>query len=185
MEEEILSETRERMEKVLEFLRGELAVIRVGRPSPSLVENILVEAYETKLRVLELATILIQEPNQILIKPFDPSNLENIRKAILKANLGLNPVIDEEVIRITIPPLTGEQREAMVKVVGQKMEGARIMVRQIRAEIMKKIERSFEESKISEDEKFRLRKKVQEIVEEFNKRIEEISEAKKKELRGE
>lgn len=185
MEEVLVEETRRKMTKVLEFLKEDLATVRVGRATPSLVENISVSVYGTKMRIVELATILVSTPNQIVLKPFDPANLEEIRKAIFQADLGLNPVVDGEVIRINIPPLTRERREAMVKVVGQKIEGARIMIRQIRGEVIRQIARKFVAKEISEDEQFRLKDKIQEVVREFNQKIEEMGEGKKREILGE
>jgi len=184
MEENLLLETRSRMAKVLEMLKQDLATLRIGRASSSLVENVLVLAYGTRMRVLELAYISTPEPNQILIKPYDISNIENIRKAIFEANLGLNPVADGELLRITIPPLTSERREELVKLIGQRLEGARISIRQKRLEAMKQIDQAFEEKQLSEDEKFGLREKVQDIVDEFNEKIEEMGKTKEQELMG-
>lgn len=176
-------ETRKKTEKVLDLLKQELATVQVGRASPSLVENVLVNAYGTKMRVLELAYITAPEPSQIVIKPYDISNVANIRKAILGANLGLNPVVDGEMIRIAIPPLTSERREELVRLVGQRLEGARISTRQIRQEAMKQIDQAFGAKQLSEDDKFRLRGEVQKIVEEFNEKIEEIGRSKEEELK--
>ena len=170
------------MEKVLDILKQDLATVRVGRVSSSLVENVLVDAYGTKMRILEIALITTPEPNQIVIKPYDISNIESIRKAILEANLGLTPLADGELVRIVVPPLTSERREELVKLISQRLEGARISIRQVRKDFMGKIERAFEEKQLSEDEKFRLRKRVQEIVDEFNAKIEEIGSKKEQEL---
>lgn len=182
MEKELLSETKEKMGKVLDFLKQEWAAVRVGRASPSLVENVKVLAYGAKMRVLELAYISTPEPNQILIKPYDVSNAENIRKAIFEANLGLNPVAKGELIRIAVSPLTAERREELVKLINQRLEGARISIRQIRQEAMKQIDQAFEEKQLSEDQKFRLREKVQEIVDEFNEKVENLGKSKEQEL---
>lgn len=179
---ELLAETKEKMEKALELLTNELATVRVGRASSSLVENILVEAYGTRMRILELALISTPELNQILIKSYDPGNAEAIKRAVLEANLGLNPVVDAEFIRITIPPLTTERREEMVRLIGQRLEGARISIRQIRQEAMKKVDQDFEAKELSEDEKFRLRGEIQKIVDEVNERIEDLGKAKEQEL---
>lgn len=182
VEKELLVETKEKMEKTLELLREELATVRVGRASPSLVENFLVEAYGTKMRILELALISAPEPHQILIKAYDPANVEKISRAISEANLGLHPVVDGEFVRITIPPLTTERREEMVKLINQRLEGTRISIRQVRQEAMKEIDQSFEEKHLSEDEKFRLRGEIQEIVDDFNERVEELGKAKEQDL---
>jgi ribosome recycling factor len=182
MEKELLSETRQEMEEVIGLLKEDLATVRTGRASPSLVEEIKVEAYQVKMRLLELAHISVPEPTQILIKPYDPGNIGPIKKAISEANIGLNPIIDGDVIFVSIPPLTEERREELIKVVGHKLEGARILIRQARQETMEKIEGAFEEKEISEDERFRLKDQVQNIVDEFNGQIEELGEGKKKDL---
>lgn len=184
MEEEILSETRKRMGKVLDLLKQDLATVRVGRASSSLVENVLVDVYGTRMRIMELAFISASEPSQIVIKPYDVSNVDSIRKAILGANLGLNAVVDGELVRIAIPPLTSERREELVVLINKKLEGAKISIRQIRQEAMKKVDQVFEEKQLSEDEKFRLREEVQKTVDEFNEKIENLGKAKEKELRG-
>lgn len=181
-EKELLAKTREKMDKTLELLKNELATLRVGRASSSLVENILVEAYGTKMRILELALISSPEPNRILIKAYDPGNVEPISRAILGANLGFSPVVDAEFIRITIPPLTTERREEMVKLIGQRLEGSRISIRQIRQEAMKEIDQDFEAKQFSEDEKFRFRGEIQKTVEEVNEKVENLGKAKEQEL---
>lgn len=184
MEKELLSDVRERMEKVLDLLRKDLSTVRVGRASSSLVENVLVDVYGTRMRIMELAFISASEPSQIIIKPYDVSNVDSIRKAILGANLGLNAVVDGELVRIAIPPLTSERREELVRLISQKLEGAKISIRQIRQEAMKKVDQVFEEKQLSEDEKFRLREEVQKTVDEFNEKIENLGKAKEEELRG-
>lgn len=184
MNKEWFSETRTRMEKVIEMLRDGLATVRVGRASSSFVENVLVEVYGTRMRIMELALINTPEPNQIVIKPYDVSNVDSIKKAILQANLGFNAVVDGELVRITIPPLTSERREELVKLIGQKLEGARISIRQVRQEAMKNIDQKFEEKEFSEDEKFRLREEVQKTVDEFNEKIENLGKAKEEELKS-
>lgn len=182
MDKELFSTLSQRMEEIIELLRSDLSTVRTGRASPALVEDIKVEAYQVKMRLLELAYITVPEPHQILVKPYDPGNTGNIKKAILEANLALNPIIDGDVIYINIPSLTEERRKELNKVVGQKLEGARILVRQARQEAMEKIEKVLEEKEISEDERFRLREQVQKVVDEFNERIEELGEKKRKDL---
>jgi ribosome recycling factor len=182
MEKELLFETRQKMEEVVGLLKDDLSTIRTGRASPSLVEDIKVEAYQVRVRLLELAHITVPEPTQISIRPYDPGNTGSIKKAILEANIGLNPIIDGDVIFVSIPPLTEERREEFIKAVNQKLEGARILIRQARQETMEKIEKAFEEKKISEDERFRLKDQVQDIVDKFNGQVEGLGEGKKKDL---
>lgn len=178
-----MEDVRQKMEKVLEILRQDLVNLKVGRATPALVEQIQVDAYETKMPLVELATITAPEPNQLLITPFDQTIIKNIEKALaLDRDLGLSPVVDGEVIRLTIPPLNEERRRELVKLLGQKLESARIMIRQIRQGKMQEIRGAFENKEISEDEKFRKEKELQDITDEFNQKIAEIGRQKEQQL---
>ena len=129
-----MDEVQQKMTKALEILRQDLVNLKVGRATPALVEQIQVEAYESKMPLVELATITSPEANQLLITPFDQTIIRNIEKALaLDRDLGLSPVIDGEVVRLTIPPLNEERRRELVKLLKQKLEAARIMIRQIRS----------------------------------------------------
>lgn len=178
-----MDEVRQKMEKVLDLLHQELVSLKVGRATPALVEQIQVEAYETKMPLVELATIASPESNQLLITPFDQAVIRNIEKALsLDRDLGLNPVVDGETIRLTIPPLSEERRKELVKVLGQKLESGRVMIRQVRQDKMQEIRSAFEKKEISEDEKFRREKELQEITNEFNQKIAEIGKQKEDQL---
>ncbi len=178
-----MDEVRQKMEKVLDLLRQELVSLKVGRATPALVEQIQVEAYETKMPLVELATIASPESNQLLITPFDQAITRNIEKALsLDRDLGLNPVVDGEAIRLVIPPLNEERRKELVKVLGQKLESGRVMIRQVRQDKMQEIRSAFENKEISEDEKFRREKELQEITNEFNQKIAEIGKQKEDQL---
>jgi ribosome recycling factor len=180
-----LDEVKQKMEKVIEFLKSEIATIRTGIASPAMIEGVLVEAYEgmPKMKLLELATISTPEPKQLMIKPFDQTILKKIEKAIYDAkDLRLTPVVDGEVIRITIPPMTAERREEFVKVLGQRLEAGRVAIRQARHEMMIEIKQASEASELNEDEKFNLERDLQGLTDEMMKRIEEIGKAKEKEI---
>lgn len=178
-----MDEVREKMEKALEILRQDLVNLKVGRTTPALVEQVQIDAYETKMPLVELATITSPEPNQLLITPFDQAIIKNIEKALaLDRDLGLSPVIDSEVIRLTIPPLNEERRRELVKLLKQKLEAARIMVRQIRQGKMHEIRDAFENKEISEDEKFRREKELQDLTDEFNQKIADMGRQKEKQL---
>ena len=171
------------MEKALEILRQDLVNLKVGRATPALVEQIQVDAYEAKMPLVELATITSPEPNQLLITPFDQTIIKDIEKALaLDRDLGLSPVIDGEVVRLTIPPLSEERRKELVKLLRQKLESARIVIRQIRQDKMREIRGAFENKEISEDEKFRRGKELQDITDEFNQKISELGHQKEKQL---
>lgn len=178
-----MDEVRQKMEKALEILRQDLVNLKVGRATPALVEQIQVDAYETKMPLVELATITSPEPNQLLIAPFDQTIIKDIEKALaLDRDLGLSPVVDGEVVRLTIPPLNEERRRELVKLLGQKLEAARIMIRQIRQTKMQEIRGAFENKEISEDEKFRREKELQDLTDEFNQKIAEIGRQKEEQL---
>jgi ribosome recycling factor len=180
-----LDDVKMRMDKVLEFLRGELQTIRTGTASPAMVENVLVEAYEgtPKMRLQELATISVPEPRQLLIKPFDQTILRKIEKAIYEAaELRLTPVVEADFIRITIPSMTQERREEFVKVLHQRLETGRVAIRQVRHDKMIDIKKAAEAGELTEDVRFKLEGDLQAMTDEMIKRMEEIGTAKEKEI---
>ena len=172
------------MQQVVNLIVSDVGSIRTGRATPSLVEDVTVNVYggQQKLKVQELATISAPDTQTILIDPWDKSIIGEIRQGIMAANIGMNPSMDGEVIRISLPPLTTEDREKYVKLLSTKLENARIMIRQIRGDVMHDIKKLFEEKELSEDEKFAQEKKLQEITDEFVGKINDIGEKKKQEL---
>lgn len=175
---------RTKMQQAVDLVLADAGGIRTGRATPSLVEDIIIDAYggTQRLKVKELATISAPDVETIVLDPWDKSIIGDIRKGIILANIGLNPSIDGEIIRISFPPLTTEDREKYVKLLSTKLENGRVMVRQLRGEAMREIRESFEKKEISEDEKFDLEKKIQEITDEHTGKIEEIGNKKKEEL---
>ena len=135
-----------------------------------------------RLKILELASISAPDPTQLVINPWDKSIIGDIKKGILEANIGLNPNIDGEIIRLIVPSMTTEDREKYVKLLSGKLENGRVMVRQVRAEEMHEIKKKFEAKEMTEDEKFGAEKKLQEITDQFVAKIEEMGEKKKTEL---
>lgn len=178
-----MDDVRQKMERALEMLRQELVGLKIGRATPALVEQIQIEAYDTRMPLVELATISSPEPNQLLITPFDKTIIKNIERTLaLDRDLGLSPVVEGDFIRLIIPPLSEERRKELVKVLSQKLEAGRIMIRQIRQDKMQEIRRAFESKEISEDEKFQKEKQLQEITDEFNQKIEEMGKQKEAQL---
>ena len=175
---------RAKMDQVLTLVKTDISSIRTGRATPALVENIIVPAYggTSRMRILELATISATDPQTLTIEPWDKSIIGDIRKGILEANVGLNPSMDETKIRISLPPLTTEDREKYVKLLSGKIENGRIMIRQIRGDAMHEIKKEFEDKVITEDQKFAQEKKIQEYTDEYVGKIEAVGEAKKEEL---
>lgn len=182
MEEQVLQSS---MQKVLDNLVRELSGIRTGRATTGLVSDVMVTVYggAQHLRIMETASITVPEPTQIIIEPWDKSIIGEIRQGILAANIGLNPTIDSDKIRISIPPLTTEDRERYVKLLHGKLEESRVAVRQVRGDMMQKIKKQLEAKEITEDDKFADEKKVQDVTDKFIQNIEELGQKKEVELR--
>ncbi len=166
------------------MVRDDVSAIRTGRATPALVEDIVVDAYggAQKMRLNELASITATDAQTVVISPWDKSIIGEIKKGILASNAGYNPSIDGDIIRIVMLPLTREDREKYVKLLGTKLENGKIMLRQVRTNVMKDIKDLFEKKEISEDEKFGSEKRLQEITDQYVKTIEDMGEAKEKEL---
>lgn len=179
---DVYKETKERMEKALAVFIQELNGIRTGRANPSLVETLPIEYYGTMTPLQELAGISVPESRSLLIRPYDPSSLKNIEKAILKSDLGLTPNSDGENIRLVLPTPTEERRKELVKIVGVKAEETRIAIRNIRRDRIRDL-REFEDEKlITEDDLHRGEERIQEITDEFGEKIDELSERKENEI---
>ena len=177
-------ELQQKIQKVLEVLKQDLGTIRTGRANPSLVENIIISAYNgtTKLKVMELATVGVSDAQTIVITPFDASIIGDIQKGIMDSGAGLNPASDGHVLRVTIPPLSQERREELTKLMKHKLENGRIMVPQVRHEAMEEVKKAHNEKEISDDDKEREEKDVQKMVDETMKTIDELGNQKEAEL---
>jgi len=177
----LAQETKKKIDKVLEVLRGDLSTIRTGRATPSLVENIIINAYggTARLKVMELATIGTTDSKTLVITPFDMSIITEIQKGIEAANVGFNPVVDGNLIRISIPPLSQERREELIKAMKHKLENGKVMVRQVRHESMERIKKEFEGK---EDDIKRLEKEVQKLVDDTIETIDSYGTQKEQEL---
>lgn len=169
-----------KMQKVIGLVHDDLQTIRTGRATPALVENVVLSVYggSQKLKLMELATISTSDSRTIMITPFDPSIVSEIQKGLAAANLGLTPVDDGELIRIVIPALNEERRRQYVKLLKQKLEAARVMIRGIRHEQMNEIK----ETAVSEDEESRFEKELQTLTDKFVAEIEEMGRRKEEEL---
>jgi len=178
--------TRQTMQAAIEHFKTEISAIRTGRAVPALIENIPCSAYggASRLTVKELGTITTSDPQTLIVQPWDPSVLGEIRQGILAANVGLTPVVDNNLIRISVPPLTTERRNEYVKLLHQKMEESRVAIRNIRQDKMREIKTSFEEKSISEDEKFKAEEDLQKITDEFIAKAEELANKKEQEIMG-
>ena len=182
MIENVLSDAEERMRKAIEALGRELAAIRTGRASPSLVENIKVDYYGASTPINQLAALSAPEARTILIQPWDRGAISSIEKAILKSDLGLNPVSDGVVIRLPIPELTEERRRELVKVVRRRMEESKVEIRNIRREALEELRGLEKQREISEDEQKRASGLLQRLTDSFMADVEGIGQGKETEL---
>jgi ribosome recycling factor len=182
MIKDLLNETEARMNKAVDALRDDLVTIRTGRASPALVERLPVEYYGTPTPLNQLATISVPEPRLLAIRPWDPNALADIERAILKSELGLTPSNDGKIIRLTIPRLTEERRQELVKIVGKRVEEGKIAIRNMRRDAIEDLRELESEKLISEDEFYRAKDDVQEITDEFIVKMDEIGRDKEREI---
>jgi ribosome recycling factor len=182
MIDEVLDELRQRMEKSVEVLQDDLLGIRTGRASPALVERLPVEYYGTMTPLNQMASIAAPEPRLLVIRPWDPSALLDIERALLKSDLGLTPLNDGKLIRLNIPRLTEERRRELVKVVARRVEEARVAVRNLRRDALQDLKEFEKEKMISEDDFFRGKDSVQELTDEFIEKIDEMGKRKEAEV---
>ena len=179
-----LTDVNDKMRKALEIVQNDLSSIRTGRVFPALIENIVVSSYggTQRLKIMEMGTISAPDVHTLVVQPWDKSVIEEIYKGLLEANIGLNPVVDGEVIRLTFPPLTEERRKEFVKLLKQKLEAGKVMIRQQRHDKMANLKRSNENGELTEDDRKHLENEVQKLTDEFVGKIEELGKRKEEEL---
>ena len=182
MIDEILDDARDHMELSIEALQNDFRSIRTGRAAPALVEHIPVNYYGAPTPLIKLAVISIPEPRLIAIRPFSPSDIGEIEKAILRSDLGITPSNDGQIVRLTIPPLTEERRRELVRHVGKRTEEARVAIRNIRRSANELLRDAEKEKIISEDDMYRGRDQVQELVDTMIARVDEVGTAKENEI---
>lgn len=180
------TEVRQQMDKVVELFKNDIATIRTGRATPALIEDVFVSVYggQQKMRLKELGTISVPDPRSLTLQPWDASILAEIKNGILAAGLGLTPIVDKNIIRISLPLLTEEQRKDYSRLLSRKTEAARVMIRNIRSEQRYKLQEEQRDKEISEDEFHRLEKQLQKITDEYVSKIEEAAAGKEKEIGG-
>lgn len=180
--QEFKKKANEKMNQAVEIFKKDLATFRTGRASLGILDNIKVEYYGSMVPLNQVATLGIPEPRMITIQPWEQRMLSEIERAILKSDLGLNPVNDGKMIKIVIPPLTEERRKQLVKVVRKRAEEARVAVRNIRRDIIEEIKKAEKEKKLSEDESKRLQEEIQKITNSFIEKVDQALEQKEKEI---
>jgi len=180
-----LNQFKSNLQQTLLRLKDELKGIRTGRANPAMVEDLIVEAYggSAQMKMRELATITTDGASALLIAPFDPSTIQDIEKAILKSPLGVSPVTQGTRITVRVPPMSTEQREKYAKLIGQMTEEKRNVVRNHRDEMRKKVKEQLEKKMITEDDKFRLEKEIDQLSQKANEDIASVKSLKESEIR--
>lgn len=177
-----LNQADQEFNKVLDYFKEEIAKLRSGRANPDLVSDIRVEAYGQSMPLNQVANINVADATLLTVQPWDKSIVDEVRKALIKADLGISPVVAGELIRLPLPPLTAERRQEYVKILKQKAEEARISIRQVRKDILIGMEQSQSEGEISEDDLERDKKTLQSKVDNANEQVEKIAEEKEEDL---
>ena len=182
MIEIILKNADSKMKKAVEALSNELASIRTGRASPALVEHIKVDYHGVTTPLIQLASISVPEPRTITIRPYDRSIINNIDKAIIKSDLGLNPTNDGTNIRITIPTLTEERRKDLIKIIHKRLEESRIHIRNIRRDTVDELKQSEKNKEVSQDQEKRAAEQLQKLTDTYISSIDKIGKDKEAEI---
>jgi len=182
MVKDILRDLEKKMKGSVEHYRKDLSKLRTGRASIQMFEDIKVEYYGTMTPINQMATLGIPDPTLITVQPWDPTLLESIEKAIRAADLGLNPINDGKILKVPIPPLDEERRQGIAKHVRRLLEEEKTVLRNMRRESKEEIEFLEEEKEITEDDKFWGYDKLNELIEEYTKKLEDLAAAKEKEI---
>jgi ribosome recycling factor len=182
MSDQVINDAKDKMSKAIDFLEGEFSKLQTGRASSALVDGIMVDNFGSKTPLKGIASISVPESNQIAIQPWNRDQLTNIEKAIIEANLGLNPQNDGSMVRLIIPPLTEERRRDIVKMVHKYAEDARISIRNARHEALSELKNMEKEKLIGEDDLKGKEKVLQGVVDDFNGKVEELSKSKEKDI---
>ncbi len=180
--EEVLKDARNRMEKTIKAIKEELSHIRTGRATPSLLDGIKVPCYGQEMPIKQLGNMSVPEPRLLVIQVWDRSIIGEVEKAIRKADLGLNPTSDGNVIRVAFPPLTEERRKDLVRLVKKLAEEGRVAIRNIRRDAIEKIRKMEKEGELPEDDAEKGKKKVQELTDEYIEKVDELLSAKEQEI---
>lgn len=180
--DQLIEKHKEEFNAAIEFLKKELASIQTGRANPALVEGIMVDAYGQKTPIKQLASIGVPEARTITIEPWDKNIVKDIEKVIRERGVGLNPVNEGGIVRITIPQMTEEGRKELLKTLNKKVEEAKVRVRSVRDKIRDEIIQAEREGDITEDDKYKFQKDLDKFSGDFNKQIDEISKKKETEI---
>ena len=180
--DEILLDTEERMEKAVNVFRDELRGLRTGRATPALVDSLRVEYYGSPTPLKQLAQISTPDPQQIVIRPFDQSVLKDVEKAIRSSDLGMSPNNDGKMIRLTVPPMSGEQRQKMVKRIKESAEACRVSCRNVRRDGNKHFDQAEKNKELTEDDRDKGKEEVQSLLKKYEEKVGEMADKKSKEI---
>ena len=180
--DEILLDVEERMEKAIRKFKGDLAGIRTGRANPGLVDSLRVEVYGSAVPIKQIASVGAPEPNQIVIRPYDPGTLKDIEKAIQTSDLGFNPQSDGRLIRLNVPPLSTEVRRKMVGRIKELTEESKVAVRNIRRDGNKTADQAEKDKDFSEDDRDQAKEEIQELTKTYESQATESAKAREQEV---
>lgn len=182
MSDKTLTEMKERMEKSIKILESELVKMRTGRANPAILEDVKVDYYGTPTPLKHLANISAPEPDLLVVRPYDKTQIKAMEQSILKANLGLNPQIAEDLIRIKIPKLSEERRRELVKLIKERGEETKVAIRNIRRDTKELLEKMEDKGEISEDDLHHKLQEMDKITHEYTQRIDKLMVEKEKQL---
>lgn len=180
--DDILLDVEDRMEKAVRKLKADLAGIRTGRANPGLVDSLRVEVYGSPTPIKQIAAVAAPEPNQIVIRPYDPSTLKDIEKAIQASDLGFNPQNDGRVIRLLVPPLSTEMRRKMVARVKELAEETKVALRNIRRDGNRDADQAEKNKEISEDDCSAIKEQIQDLIKQYEAQVNELAKAREQEV---
>jgi len=173
---------KQKFEKIIEHLKGEMSLLRTGRATPALVENLLIEYMNQKFALKQLASISVIQPNIIVIEPWDKGSLDFISKAIVSSSLGMAPIAEKDTIRLALPALTEERRKQLIKLLHEKLEESRVSLRREREDAWRDIQRDEKEKSISEDAKFKAKNELQKLIDDYNQKVKDLGDQKEREI---
>ncbi len=180
--DEILLDVEERMEKAVGVLRSALAGIRTGRANPGLVDSLRVEVYGSQVPIKQIASVGAPEPNQIVIRPYDPGTIKDIEKAIQSSDLGFNPQSDGRIIRLSVPPLSTDVRRKMVARIKELAEEAKVAIRNVRRDGNKMADQAEKDKDLSEDDRDNCKEQVQDLTKDYESKVIDMAKAREKDV---
>lgn len=177
-----IADLKPKYKGVINHLKEQLSVMRTGRANPSMVESVSVKAYDSTMKVKELASIKTEDSKTLIVDPFDDNVLQAIEKGIHESDIGLSPSVDGKIIRLNVPQMTEENRKEIVKTMRERLEDAKIKIRQIREEARDEVNKMEQDGDISEDEKYKILDEIDTVTREYTDKIDQIGDDKEEEI---